>query len=72
MDALDELAPDSHVAVRGDGPVELALAAIADALDRALYIAPSAHSEPSEADRVHEQGVTSFPASDPPSWWAGP
>jgi len=31
MDALDEVAAHAHVAVRGDGPVALALAAIADA-----------------------------------------
>jgi len=41
MDALDEVAAHAHVAVRGDGPVELALAAIADALDRELFIAGS-------------------------------
>jgi predicted kinase len=72
MDAFDEVAPHAHVAVRGDGPVELALAAIADALDRVLFIAGLAHATPLKADRVHEQGVASFPASDSPSWWAGP
>ncbi|MGN6871693.1 MAG: AAA family ATPase [Solirubrobacteraceae bacterium] len=72
MDPLDEVAPHEHVAVRGDGPLELALAAIADALDRAQFIPGLAAAEPLEADHVHEQGVASFPASDSPSWWAGP
>jgi len=72
MDALDDVAPHAHVAVRGDGPMELALAAIADALDRMLFIAGSAPVRSSESDRVHEQGVASFPAGDSPSWWAGP
>ena len=72
MDPLDEVAPHEHVAVRGDGPLELALAAIADALDRMQFIPGSADAEPLAADRVHEQGVASFPASDAPSWWAGP
>jgi hypothetical protein len=72
MDPLDEVAPHEHVAVRGDGPLELALAGIADALDRMKFIPGSADPEPLAGDRVHEQGVASFPASDAPSWWAGP
>ena len=46
MDPLDEVAPHEHVAVRGDGPLELALAAIADALDRMQFIPGSADAEP--------------------------
>ncbi len=26
---------------------------------------------PSDTDIVYESGLESFPASDPPSWWAG-
>ena len=71
MDPLDEVAPREHVAVRGDGALALALAAIADALDRMQFIPGLADADPLAADRVHEQGVASFPASDAPSWWAG-
>jgi uncharacterized protein len=36
MDPLDEVPPGDHVAVRGDGEIELQVRAVADALDRAL------------------------------------
>jgi uncharacterized protein len=72
MDPFDEVPPHEHVVVRGDGPVELARAAIADALDRLQFIPGSGDAGRLAADRVHEQGVASFPASDAPSWWAGP
>lgn len=71
MDPLDEVAPHAQVGVGGDGPLELALAAIADVLDRVQFIPAPAHAKRLAADRVHDQGVASFPASDAPSWWAG-
>lgn len=71
MDPVDEVAPHAQVGVGGDGPLELALAAIADALDRVQFIPAPAHAKRLAADRVHDQGVASFPASDAPSWWAG-
>ena len=33
---------------------------------------PPAPEEPIADDPVETSGIQSFPASDPPQWWAGP